>query len=78
MTLSYTTGSIDSTLQAVRCAHRPCLNSGRGLILCELSLEHEHITVTAIPRKMPGFKSIEKCSHCGGFNGIQYELRRAA
>lgn len=75
---SYTTGTLDSTLIAVRCAHRPCLTSGRGLILCELSAEHTNVTVTALPRQMPGFKNIEKCAHCGGYNGIQYELRQAA
>lgn len=76
--MNLTTGTTGPTLAAVRCAHRPCLDSGRGLILFELSTNHEHITVTALARREGGFTAVKKCEHCGGWNGVNYELRRVA
>jgi len=51
-------------------------------LLFELSPRHENITVTALARRDAGyhqdFDCVEKCEHCGGFNGIRYTLRQQA
>lgn len=65
-------------MQLVRCAHRPCLNSGKGLPLFELGPECVAIAVTALACKSDGYRIVKKCEHCGGLNGINYSLRQAA
>lgn len=75
--LSFTTGTIDNTLRAVRCAHRPCLDSGRGMMLCELSPAHQPVVV-ALPRRMDGYDLVKKCEHCAGWNGVNFGQRQQA
>lgn len=75
--MSYTTGTLATTLRAIRCAHR-CLESGRGIMLCELSPDHEQVTVTALQRRESGYRLVTKCEKCGGWNGVNYVLRQAA
>lgn len=76
--MNLTTGTTSLTLTAVRCAHRPCLDSGRGLILFELSPDHDHISVTALTRRESGYKFVHRCKHCGGWNGINYTVKQVA
>jgi hypothetical protein len=79
MALSYTTGAGGNLLVAVRCAHKPCLDSGRGMMLCELSPDHHNVRVTALPSRQPGYDQVKKCQHCGGWNGVRYDyVKRAA
>lgn len=47
-------------------------------MLCELSLDHHRITVTAVAQRVEGFQQITKCEHCGGWNGINYVMRQQA
>lgn len=73
-----TSGSGAIFLIAVRCAHRPCLESGRGMMLCELSPEHVGVTVVPLTRRELGYCQVKKCEHCGGWNGIRYAMRQQA
>ena len=83
MGVSYTTGAIRSTLTAVRCAHRPCMESGKGRILFEVSPDHEHITVTPIASQSAGYteghySAVVRCQLCMKWNGIRWQLRKQA